>query len=221
MAWEDIKIVESDPQSLLGYAKETHRRSGGVCLYCGFGVPSVEDPEHKFDVWRQLTVEHIVPSDNCQLREKIKHGICTAFPDLSEELARILRERVEELNTVTCCHLCNSLVSRYTSNNDISGAICSFNEDLQAPEHPGMTTLNNEHVVTWLKKLRDDIWNLWKEKSKIARGKLLGIRQKFQDEYIDIHLNVPLAAERPYATPDYLDRKLTAIMDEVLEEAWA
>ena len=75
--WEDYctKNVECSPQSLLGYGKKVHLRSGGVCLYCGFGVSWQVEPEFKFDTCRQLTVEHIVPGQDGKLGRTIKMAV--------------------------------------------------------------------------------------------------------------------------------------------------
>jgi hypothetical protein len=41
---------------LLGYAAQVHERSGAVCQLCGYGKGRQPD----FDMWRQLTVEHLI-----------------------------------------------------------------------------------------------------------------------------------------------------------------
>ena len=40
-------------QSLLGYGRAPHLRSGGVCQLCGCGAGTDID----FDLWRQFTVD--------------------------------------------------------------------------------------------------------------------------------------------------------------------
>ena len=42
-------------QSLFGYAAKVHERSGGVCQLCDAGAV-----ELGFDLWRQMTVEHLI-----------------------------------------------------------------------------------------------------------------------------------------------------------------
>jgi pentatricopeptide repeat protein len=40
---------------LFGYAAKVHERSGGICQLCGAGRV-----ELAFDLWRQMTVEHLI-----------------------------------------------------------------------------------------------------------------------------------------------------------------
>lgn len=42
---------ESGLQSLFGYGRAAHERSGGICQLCGCGA----GPDIDFDLWRQFT----------------------------------------------------------------------------------------------------------------------------------------------------------------------
>ncbi len=43
-------------ESLLGYGRAAHVRSGGICQLCGCGKERGID----FDLWRQFTIEHLI-----------------------------------------------------------------------------------------------------------------------------------------------------------------
>jgi 5-methylcytosine-specific restriction endonuclease McrA len=67
--------------SLAGYGAETYARHHYTCVYFGFDGRG-------FDVWMQLTVDHLRPRNSCGTDE----------PD----------------NLAAACHSCNSVTSRMT-----------------------------------------------------------------------------------------------------------
>ena len=94
--------------SLFGYAKEVHERSGGICQYCGYG----SGMEVSFDLWRQLTVEHIIGESGGGYPRELRATIARLFPTLTYmEQMRVLEE-INKANTVTACSFCNSMTSR-------------------------------------------------------------------------------------------------------------
>jgi len=208
--WEDILTdeVTYDAQSLLGYGREVHLRSGGACLYCGFGVSWQVEPERGFDAWRQLTVEHIVPGEEGELSRAIEKEVETLFGNLPEDQRRKIIGLVMDLNKVTSCHLCNSSASRCAGRDYIGTAIAHFHEHLQAAAAGG--------VQEWIERLRRDIWEVWHLKSDLVRAKLMVLRRSFQDEGIRALLDVPLADTRLLATPRDLDEKLIHIMNDLM-----
>jgi hypothetical protein len=94
-------------QSLFGYAAEVHRRSGGKCQLCGCGG----DPAD-FDLWRQMTVEHLIGKSQGGYLKQIRESVEVGFPSLSREARMALAEEIDTLNTVTACSFCNSTTSR-------------------------------------------------------------------------------------------------------------
>ncbi len=203
MTWDEVKSLSCQPQSLIGWG-DVHKRSKGTCLYCGFGILSGGNSETKFDMWRQFTVEHIVPAKNGELNWKIKEAVNNFFPD--EQSGTI--KKVKNMNEITSCHVCNSFVSRCSSAQNINNAIRCFH---------GHLADRNKNLQTWLKQLRDDIWEVWKLKSARARGKLVYLRKKFI-ETIGDDLNVVLVESRNGLSPDELDGILKGILDGILPE---
>lgn len=95
-------------QSLFGYAQEVHERSGGVCQLCGCGA----GPNVDFDLWRQMTVEHIIGKAQGGYFQDIQLALSNRFRNLPRiELERMAR-RIDEANTITACSFCNSTTSR-------------------------------------------------------------------------------------------------------------
>jgi hypothetical protein len=62
-------------QSLFGYAADVHERSGGICQLCGCG-----SREPDFDLWRQMTVEHLVGESQGGYRGQIERALVARFP---------------------------------------------------------------------------------------------------------------------------------------------
>lgn len=94
-------------QSLFGYAFETHVRSGGVCQLCHCGGDALT-----FDLWRQLTVEHLIGKKQGGYRKEIRAAVADRFPTLSSVEQETLVRTIEAMNTVTACSFCNSTTSQ-------------------------------------------------------------------------------------------------------------
>ncbi len=101
-------------QSLFGYAQEVHERSGGVCQLCGAGAGK----EVNFDLWRQLTVEHLIGRSQGGHYDQIKKVLAKKFPSLGRGEIENLAWAVELENMVTACSFCNAMTSR--DSHDIS-----------------------------------------------------------------------------------------------------
>ena len=150
------------------------------------------------------SVEHIVPGEKGELDRKIKEAVNNFFPDEQSDTIK----KVKSMNEITSCHVCNSFVSRCSSDQNINNAIRCFHDHLAD---------RNENLQTWLEQLRDDILEVWKLKSARARGKLMHLRKKFI-ETIGDDLNVVLAESRNGLCPQELDKKLGKILDKILSE---
>lgn len=93
-------------QSLLGYGKEAHQRSGGICTYCGLGRDNVD-----VNVWKQMSVDHVL-AVNTFGSGGLRRLIQEHFPKLGENELLSFAKRIDEINLVTACNFCNSMTSR-------------------------------------------------------------------------------------------------------------
>lgn len=106
-------------QSLLGYGKPVHKRSGGICQYCGYGIKMEASTDANFDVWRQLTVEHFISkkaggylhAPKSKSRLAVEQQLRQKFPEISTEQMKCFVNQIDEANTVTACQFCNSMTS--------------------------------------------------------------------------------------------------------------
>lgn len=94
-------------QSLFGYAAAVHERSGGICQLCGAGSSGID-----FDLWRQLTVEHLIGEAQGGYLRQISAGLARRFPGLGATALAGLAGRIDAANTVTACSFRNSMTSR-------------------------------------------------------------------------------------------------------------
>lgn len=94
-------------QSLFGYAAKVHERSGGVCQLCGAGAT-----ELGFDLWRQMTVEHLIGESQGGYLRQISASLARQFPGLSKAALTELAGQIDAANTVTACSFCNATTSR-------------------------------------------------------------------------------------------------------------
>lgn len=97
-------------QSLFGYAAAVHIRSGGKCQLCGCGGSPLN-----FDLWRQMTVEHLIGKSQGGYLKQIHTAVEMRFPNLSPVACESMSHRIDMLNTVTACSFCNSTTSRDVS----------------------------------------------------------------------------------------------------------
>jgi hypothetical protein len=94
-------------QSLFGYAADVHERSGGICQLCGAGSRELD-----FDLWRQMTVEHLIGESQGGYLKQIERALSARFPDHESRDVAELARRIDRANTVTACSFCNSTTSR-------------------------------------------------------------------------------------------------------------
>ncbi len=94
-------------QSLFGYAAKVHRRCHWTCELCGCGGKPVN-----FDLWRQLTVEHVIGESQGGYLKDLRPAVAGRFPSLSKHEQDAIVLAIDEVNTVTACSFCNSMTSR-------------------------------------------------------------------------------------------------------------
>lgn len=99
---------ETGLQSLFGYGKAAHERSGGICQLCGCGAGSDID----FDLWRQFTIEHLIGEGQGGYPPRIRAAVDQQYGHLAPEDRMDLAKRIHEANIVTACQFCNSTTSR-------------------------------------------------------------------------------------------------------------
>lgn len=97
-------------QSLFGYSAAVHIRSGGKCQLCGCGGEPLN-----FDLWRQMTVEHLIGKSQGGYLKQIRAWVAARFNKLTVDEQNDISRKIDALNTVTACSFCNS-----TTNRDIS-----------------------------------------------------------------------------------------------------
>jgi len=105
-------------QSLFGYAAKVHERSGGVCQLCGAGAAGLD-----FDLWRQMTVEHLIGESQGGYLHQILASLAGRFPELSAAERAELAAQIDAANTVTACSFCNATTSRAQAPTSITALI--------------------------------------------------------------------------------------------------
>ena len=90
-----------------GWSRAEHERSGGICQLGG-----EVSRELDFDLWRQMSVEHLIGESQGGYRTQIERALTARFPDLDASRVAELAHRIDQANTVTACSFCNSTTSR-------------------------------------------------------------------------------------------------------------
>jgi hypothetical protein len=146
---------------LFGYAQRVHERSGGKCQLCGAGSDHVD-----FDLWRQLTVEHLIGKSKGGYYPEIRIALTEKFPEAAkDEIDRIAHE-INLANMISACSFCNSTTSRARSPKGMAKLIAES----------GATP---EEVVRGVTQYLGEIWN---KKRKTVLTKLESIREAFEEQ---------------------------------------
>jgi cytochrome c553 len=119
-----------------------------------------------FDLWRQMTVEHIVGQSQGGYLREIRLAVSVQFPDLPAEAAEQLARQIDALNTVTACSFCNATTSR-----DITAK--------SMPELMREAGSTPEEVTAGLPKKLQDILQ---RKRDSVKWKLESVRDAFEQE---------------------------------------
>jgi hypothetical protein len=146
-------------QSLFGYAAQVHERSGGICQLCGAGGDRLD-----FDLWRQLTVEHLIGESQGGYLKGISQALAHRFPGMDADELRTLTLRIDQANTVTACSFCNATTSRTRADISMSDAIAA------APHGPGDAIY--DHVTK-------DLASVLESKRADVTWKLAAVRAQF------------------------------------------
>lgn len=150
-------------QSLFGYAAQVHIRSGGQCQLCLCG----EKPLN-FDLWRQMTVEHIIGKSQGGYLPQIREAVALRFRGLSAEEREAVAQQLDEANTVSACSFCNSTTSRNVNERSMSAVLSE-------------TTGGVEEVVAHAMQEFQRILNA---KRREVQWKLISVRHAFEQEVV-------------------------------------
>lgn len=147
-------------QSLFGYAAKVHERSGGICQLCGAGMGGLH-----FDLWRQMTVEHLIGESQGGYLAQITASVARRFPDLGPAERTELARTIDEKNTVTACSFCNSTTSRSQSESRMDRLI---------EDSPGKTA---EQVLAAVTAVLKDVLD---DKRRNVKWKLESVRREYE-----------------------------------------
>jgi len=209
--WEQVgPPIPCGPPALMDYAAKAHARCSSTCVYCGFGVHSVGYSETAFDIWRQMDLEHIVPRSLAG-EEALATRLSDVLPAMPDALQVVLCQRIRDMNEVTACRFCNSVLQE-----DIGDwARAQFNAVMTAID-PAATLQEANGLVTDLASV---IWEAWKFKAVSLWQRLIDIRRRFQAGP-GVHMCVPLSEHRAMPTPKFLARRFQHLLWEVRKAPW-
>jgi len=135
-------------QSLFGYAMVVHARSGGICVLCGAGRGRID-----FDLWRQMTVEHLIGESQGGYLSAVRTAVQDRFPDLSPIELALLVEQIDKANTVTACSFCNATTSRDRAEQSMAEVLAVPGTPEVVLAHVGAVTVEilerKRRVVSW------------------------------------------------------------------------
>jgi hypothetical protein len=181
---------ETGLQSLFGYGKAAHERSGGICQLCGCG----SGPDIDFDLWRQFTIEHLIGEGQGGYPPRIRAAVEQRFPHLSPEDRIDLAKRIHEANIVTACQFCNSTTSRDRAETSMEELISS----LPADPNEALVALSQMLQPILDVKRRTVEWKL--------RSVYRGFREKIRPNLINRRKQDPrLIAPRDLSGLDVID----------------
>jgi hypothetical protein len=119
-----------------------------------------------FDLWRKMTVEHLVGESQNGYLKQIRPLVASRFPHLTAAAREELSRRMDTLNTITACSFCNSTTSRDVSDKAMS--------DL----------LNEGHgeVEDVMAHVTHELQGILERKRKAVEWKLLSVKEAFHAE---------------------------------------
>lgn len=151
-------------QSLFGYAVNAHIRSHGQCQLCGCGGEPLD-----FDLWRQMTVEHIIGKSQGGYLKQISEYVKNKFPEIPQEEQRNISNQIDTFNTVTACSFCNSTTSRKKNMKSMEDLLLESNDSV-------------DEILSHIKK---SLQETLEQKRAEVKWKLDSIKQAFKTEFLD------------------------------------
>ncbi len=173
--------------SLFGYAAAVHARSGAICQLCGCGRGERPD----FDLWRQLTVEHLIGESQGGHLAKNRLAVTERFPSLSFTVRETLSTRIDAANTITACSFCNSTTSRDRSERSMAELIVGSNS---GPEETYLAI--EAYATSVLERKRQDV-----------EWKMTSIRSAFERHVLPdlLETRCPFSIEAEKAEPSHFE----------------
>lgn len=153
-------------QSLFGYAYAVHLRSGGICQLCGAGEQGLS-----FDLWRQLTVEHLIGKKQGGYLKDIRKTVAEIFPELGGSEQSHLANAIDAANTVTACSFCNSATSRDSSSISMNELVTSAASKSRNP-------------LAVVEKVSKATQEILESKRACVAWKLKSIRSQYEKEFL-------------------------------------
>jgi len=138
-------------QSLFGYSAAVHIRSGGKCQLCGCGGEPLN-----FDLWRQMTVEHLIGKSQGGYLKQIQAWVSTRFSNLTVDEQNDISRKIDTLNTVTACSFCNSTTSRDVSEKTMEQLLNA----VQGSPEDVISYIASELQMVLARKRKDVEWKL-------------------------------------------------------------
>jgi hypothetical protein len=149
-------------QSLFGYSAEVHIRCKGKCQLCGCGGDPLD-----FNMWRQMTVEHLIGKSQGGYLKQIKGSLSNKYPNYTVDEIVTLSKKLDALNTVTACQFCNSTTSR---------DVCDLSmEDL---------IHNGANEIETLKAVESACFQILETKKKKVAWKLASVKEAFEKHVV-------------------------------------
>ena len=184
-------------QSLFGYAARVHERSGGVCQLCGAGTAGLD-----FDLWRQMTVEHLIGESQGGYLRQIAASLADRFAGLApSEIAAIATE-IDAANTVTACSFCNATTSRAQAPESMTALIET------APD--GRSEDIQHHVTAGLSGI------LAAKREEVA-WKLTSVRKAFETHVAPVLTDTRLA-QSPEPAPTVTRSDVQMIAERIISD---
>lgn len=193
MSTQPCEYNPNSCQSLLGYGRPVHKRSGGICKYCNFGKDSVN-----FDAWRQLSVDHIIPA---RLFPGEGKTLSSIFPNLPNEELKTLAGLIDDINLVTACNFCNSMTSRMPN--------ISVEEILVQDNFGEVFSVDDPNIQQMLNRLQERVNEVLPMKRKYVRERLKRLCKTFET---DIRYELYEARKRPQG------REVLYVIDDLMEK---
>jgi hypothetical protein len=159
-------------QSLLGYGKAAHDLSQGVCVYCGFGRGGLT-----FDLWRQLTVDHVIPTISVGAGGWKRIRAC--FPNLTGTPLKEVYRKINEINLVTACSFCNSMTSRMK--------IGTIGDIIPSEEHLDAVDIGHPAVQEMLRRLAAAVKEFGSKKHRYVDERLDMLEDVYRKEVEKSH----------------------------------
>jgi len=148
-------------KSLFGYAANTYIRSKGQCQLCGCGGAPIN-----FDLWRQMTVEHLIGKSQGGYLKQIREVVIKRFPDLPSNEQELISNKIDAMNTVTACSFCNSTTSRDVNSKTMEQLVFEVN--------------GGQEII--LNYVESELLAVLKRKRETVKWKLKSVKEAFELE---------------------------------------